>query len=160
KGASAVGFYTTEGKIEATVPVGQHPHEMVVSADGRFLYTTDNGTMAIEQAGTGGNTVSVVDLQTRKRAATIDLRPFRRPHGIDLDRRSGRLYVTTELPDQLLVIDTGSLKVVRTYDTKGKTSHIVTISRDGRWALVSNAGSSNVSAIELATGNVKLVPTA
>ena len=63
KAASSIGFYTWEGKHLGSVPVGKHPHEMRISADGRYAYTTDNGTMKIEQAGEGGNTVSVVDLK-------------------------------------------------------------------------------------------------
>ena len=35
---------------------------MVRSVDGNLLYTTDNGTMRIEQAGVGGNTVSIINL--------------------------------------------------------------------------------------------------
>ena len=38
---------------------------MLRSVDGNLLYTTDNGTMRIEQAGVGGNTVSIIDLAVR-----------------------------------------------------------------------------------------------
>ena len=159
KGDSSLGFYTLEGKMLARVPVGQHPHEMVLSSDGRYLYTTDNGTMRIEQAGTGGNTISIIDLAARKKVGEISLGNFRRPHGIDLDRAHNRLLVSTELPDQLLVIDPATRAVIKTLDTKGRTSHMVVVSRDGGWAYVSNSTSANVSAIDLGTGEVKLIPT-
>ncbi len=158
KAASTLGFYSIDGKLEATAPVGRHPHEMVVSADGRFAYTTDNGTMAIEQAGTGGNTVSIVDLKSRKTAGTVNLGEFRRPHGIDLIRSTGMLLVSTELPDRLLLIDPVKRAVVRTFDTKGKTSHMVTASADGKVAFVSNSSSASVAAIELATGAATVIP--
>jgi YVTN family beta-propeller protein len=125
KAASTLGFYTPEGKLLAQVAVGRHPHEMALSRDGRFVYITDNGTMRIEDAGQGGNTVSVVDVKTRKRIATISLGKFHRPHGLDLDAQSGRLLVTTENPDRLLLIDLASRSVLRTYDTGGKTAHMV-----------------------------------
>ena len=159
KGASALGFYTPEGKLAATVPVGQHPHEMILSKDGRLLYTTDNGTMRIEHAGSGGNTISIVDVVARRKAGEISLGKFHRPHGIDLDDSTGRLVVTTELPDQLLLLDPVKRTVVRTYDTKGKTSHMVTLGPAGKWAYVSNSSSGNVAAVELSTGEVKLIPT-
>src|SRR5438477_2148600 len=111
KAESSVGFYTPEGKKLAAAPVGLHPHEMVLSNDGRYLYTTDNGTMRIEQAGTGGNTVSIVDVRARQKVGEISLGKFRRPHGIDIDRNTGRLAVTTELPDQLLIVDPVARKV-------------------------------------------------
>jgi YVTN family beta-propeller protein len=158
KGGSSLGYYSAAGDYLATVPVGPHPHEMVLSPDGKYLYCTDNGTMQIEQEGKGNNTISMVDVAARKRVE-IPLGNFRRPHGIDIDRATGNVLVTTELPDQLLVIDPNSRKIVRTYDTKGKTSHIVTLGRGGKFAYVSNSTSSNIAAIEMATGAVTLIPT-
>ncbi len=160
KGASSLGFYTPEGKLLTAVEVGRHPHEMVLSADGRYVYITDNGTMRIEQAGKGGNTVSIVGLAARKKVGEISLGEFRRPHGIDLDRRAGTLVVTTELPDKLLLVDPARRTVVKTFDTRGVTSHMVKLSLDGRWAYVSNSTSNNVAAVNLSSGEVKLIPTA
>jgi YVTN family beta-propeller protein len=159
KGASSLAYYSPDSKLLATVPVGQHPHEMVCSADGKYLYTSDNGTMRIENEGTGGNSLSVVDIAARRKAADIPLGNFRRPHGLDIDHKSGHLVVTTEAPDQLVLVDTASRGVIRTYDTKGKTSHMVTFGPNAGWAYVSNAGSGNVSAINLKTAQVKLIPT-
>jgi DNA-binding beta-propeller fold protein YncE len=159
KAGSSLGFYTPDGKHVTSVPVGKHPHEFVVSADGRYAYTTDNGTMLLEQSGQGGNTVSLVDLVNRKKVGEISLGEFRRPHGIDLDRRTGRLAVSCELPDRLLIIDPASRKIVRHYDTKGKTSHMVTLGPKAEWAFVSNSTSDNVAAIHLETGEAKLIPT-
>ncbi len=159
KGASTLGFYTAEGKLVDSAAVGLHPHEMVMSADGRFVYTSDNGTMRIEEPGEGGNTVSIVDIAGRRKVGEISLGRFRRPHGLALDRKTGRLAVTTELPDALLIVDPVRREVVRAYDTNGRTSHMVTLSADGTVAFVSNSGSGNVAAIELATGAVKLIPT-
>ncbi|HXG33434.1 MAG TPA: hypothetical protein VNJ11_08720 [Bryobacteraceae bacterium] len=157
KAESTLGFYTLEGKLLARVPTGRHPHEMAVSADGRLVFITDNGTMRIEEPGMGGNTVSVVDVNTRTRLAEISLGEFRRPHGIALHPASG-LAVTTELPDRLLLIDTASRKITRSFDTGGKTSHIVAWDRQGRWAFVSNAGSQAVAAVDTRTGKVARIP--
>lgn len=159
KGAGSLGFYSAAGEHLADAPVGRHPHEMTLSADGRFLYTTDNGTMRIEEAGTGGNTISIVDLTLRKKTGEISLGKFRRPHGIDLDPKSGLLAVSTELPDQLILIDPARRKIVKTYDTGGKTAHMVAFGPQGRYAYVSNSNSGNVSVIELASGTVKLIPS-
>jgi YVTN family beta-propeller protein len=158
KGHSSLGFYTREGKLLGTAGVGQHPHEMVFSAEGRYAYTTDNGTMRIEQEGTGGNTVSIVDLKERKKVGEINLGDYRRPHGIDIMRSNGHLMVSTELPDQLLELDPVAKKVVRKWDVQGTTPHMVTLSRDEKYAFTSNSRSANISAIELATGKVKLIP--
>ncbi len=159
KGGSSLGYYTLDGKLEATVKTGQHPHEMVLSPDGRLLYATDNGTMRIEQAGAGGNTISIIDLAARKRIGEISLGEFRRPHGLDLDRATGRLAVSCELPDQVLIIDPQARKVIRRYATKGKTAHMVAFGPGARYAYVSNSTSNDVSVINLASGEVKLIPT-
>ena len=159
KGGSSLGYYTPQGKLLGTVPTGQHPHEMVLSRDGRLLYTTDNGTMLIEQAGTGGNTVSIIDVAAKKRIGQISLGDFHRPHGIDLDPATGHLAVSCELPDQLLIVDPVARKVIRRYATQGKTAHMVRFGPGAKFAYVSNSTSSNVSAINLATGAVTLIPT-
>jgi YVTN family beta-propeller protein len=159
KGHSSLGFYSDEGSWIASVPVKQHPHEMVFSADGRYAYTTDNGTMRIEQAGTGGNTVSIIDLKERRKVGEIGTGEFRRPHGIDLVRTTGQLLVSTELPDQLLLLDPLKRQVIGTWPTGGKTAHMVVVTPDGRTAFISNSTSANVSAIDLGTGKVKLIPT-
>ncbi len=159
KGGSSLGFYSSKGEFQESVATGKHPHEMVLSKDGRYIYCTDNGVMMIEQGGAGGNTVSIIDILKREKVGEISLGKYRRPHGIDIDHNTGYLYVSTELPDQLLVIDPQKREVIKTYDAKGKTAHMVRLGPAGKWAYVSNSSSSNVAAIELASGSVKLIPT-
>ena len=159
KGASAMAFYTMDGKEIARTAVRPHPHEMVFSADGRYLYTTDNGTMRIEQEGTGGNFVSIIDVKARKKIGEIDLGKYRRPHAIDLDRATGKLAVTTELPDQLLWIDPKTKKIERTYTTGGKTPHMVVLGPGAKQAYISHSNSGNVTIIDLASGAIKSLPT-
>jgi YVTN family beta-propeller protein len=159
KGGDALGFYQLDGKLLTSVPLGKHPHELVFSADGRYAYITDNGVMRVENAGEGGNTVSIVDLKARKKTGEISLGEFRRPHGIALVPATGRLLVTTELPDQLLLVDPVKRTIIRKYETKGKASHMVVLGRDGKWAYVCNAKSQTVAAIELSSGQVRLIET-
>jgi YVTN family beta-propeller protein len=159
KGHSSLGFYTDDGRLITTAAVQQHPHEMVFSNDGRYAYTTDNGTMRIEQAGTGGNNVSIIDLKERRKVGDISTGQFRRPHGIDIIRATGQLLVSTELPDQLLLLDPVKRAIVKTWPTGGKTAHMVVATPDGRFAFISNSTSANVSAINLATGAITLIPT-
>jgi YVTN family beta-propeller protein len=160
KGSSELLFCSPSGQRLAQVAVGAHPHEIVFSPDGRFAYTSDNGTMRIEQAGTGGNTVSILSIPDRKKIGEISLGRFRRPHGLALDPASGLLAVTTELPDQLLLVDVNQKRISRTFDTKGKTSHMVALSADGKFAYISNSNSSNVSVVDLSSGAVKLLAMA
>ena len=69
KKAGALGFYSPEGKRLSGVKLGEHPHEIVVAADGRTAYISDNGILWMQYAGEGGNTISVVDLKSRTKLA-------------------------------------------------------------------------------------------
>ncbi len=159
KGANALAWYSPDGALQSSVPVGEHPHEMVFSPDRRLLYITDNGIMRIEHAGKGGNTVSIVDVAARRRIGVIPLGENYRPHGIDIDPKTNRLVVTTEGPDGLLLLDATQRRVLRRFDVKGKTSHMVTLGPGAQWAYVSHSGGDTVGAVNLTSGEVKLIRT-
>jgi YVTN family beta-propeller protein len=158
KAGNALGFYDRSGRLIDSVTVGAHPHEMVLAPDGRHVYVSDNGVMLLTDSGDGGNTVSIVDITNRKRVGVISLDRFRRPHGISLDRQTGRLFVTTELPDRLLMLDPAARRVVRDYDNHGRTPHMVTLGPGGSFAYVSNSNSAQVAAIDLQSGEATTIP--
>lgn len=154
KAAGSVGFYDSDFHRIGGAKVGTHPHEIVITPDKKTLYVADNGVMWMTEAGSGDNTVSIVDVASMKRTATIDLGEFRRPHGITYDAKSDRVYVTTEKPSKLLVLDPQARKVVRTYDVKGQAPHIVKLDPKREWAYVSNTDAGNLSAIKLDSNQV------
>ncbi len=157
--AGAVGFYTAEGTRLSGVKVGEHPHEIVLSPDRRTLYVSDNGILWMTNPGEGGNTISIIDVATRRKTGVIDLGGYRRPHGLDIHPVSGRMVSTIENPDGLLLIDPVARKVLRKYDTGGGDPHMVLFDASGAWAYVSNTATHTVAAIHLASGEVKLIPT-
>jgi YVTN family beta-propeller protein len=77
---------------------------------------------------------------------------------LDLDPATGQVFVTTENPNRLLVIDPKSHEILKDYDTKGESSHMVTRSPDGKTAFVSNISTQNISVIDLETSEVELIP--
>jgi YVTN family beta-propeller protein len=155
KVSHSVGFYRADGSRIVAIPVGKHPHEMALSPDGKQLYVSDNGMLWMTDPGAGGNTISIIDVGQRKRTGVIDLGTYRRPHGLDVDPRSGRLVVTVENPDGLLLVDPKARKVVRFYELKGGVPHMVKLSADGEWAYCSNTGTGTLAAIRLETGEIK-----
>ncbi len=157
--AGQVGFYDAAGARTGGVKVGTHPHEIVLSADKKFAYVSDNGILWMQYAGEGGNTISVINLARREKAGVIDLGKNRRPHGMDLDPRTGRLLCTTENPFGLLLIDTKTRKIARRYDVKGDAPHMVLLDKKAEWAYVSNTTTNTIAAVHLESGNVKLIPT-
>ena len=142
KKAGKVGFYTEEGRRLGEVQVGRYPHEMAFSPDRRLLYVTDNGMLWMTDPGEGGNSISIIDVRSRKKTGVIDLGNFRRPHGIAVLPRSGEIVVTIENPYGLLRIDPVARKVVRKYDVAGKSPHMVLLGDRTAW--VSNRRRTNV----------------
>jgi len=155
--SGTVGFYDANGRHISDAKVGLHPHEMALSTDGKTIYVSDNGVIWMTETGAGENTVSVIDVATRKRTGVIDLGTYHRPHGITVDPRTGQLFVTTEHPNALLVIDLATRKIMKAIDVKGQAPHMVVLSADSEWAFTSDSNSGDLSAIRLATGEVKLI---
>jgi YVTN family beta-propeller protein len=129
---------------------------MSLSADKKTLYVADNGVLWMTETGPGENTLSVIDIPSQRRTAVIDLGQFRRPHGVTFDEASGRVWVTTEQPSQLLSVDPVKRQILRRYDVQGKAPHIVNIGPGG-WAFTSNTDTGTVAAINTDSGDVRLI---
>ena len=48
-----VAFFDAGGKVLKEVSVGGHPHELALSPDGRYVYSTDNGVVWMTETGPG-----------------------------------------------------------------------------------------------------------
>jgi YVTN family beta-propeller protein len=150
--ASLVDLAT--GRVAATVPTGDGPHEVAVSPDGRLAVVTNYGR---SQA---GSTLTVIDVPAGGVAKTIDLAPHRRPHGVAWLADGRRIVVTAEEDRALLTVDVDTGAIVSKVETGQKVSHMVAVTPDGVRAFVANIGSGSVSVIDLREGKlVKDVPT-
>lgn len=148
KGDHSLGYYDFEmgGELDR-VPIDPYPHEFAISPDGRFAYMAHFGVALAEHEGAGGNTVSTVDIQGRRRVGTIDCGAYRRPHDVAFDAKGG-LYVLSEGTSRLLVIrDPWSGRIDHAIPTGGAGSHIVSVTRDGALAFCSNMESNTVTAV-------------
>ena len=112
---NAVGFYTSSGSRAADVQLGQTPHEMVLSGDGRFDNVSDHGVLWMDYDGLGGHTLAIVDLKLRRRHGVFPLGKFYRLHGIAADPRSSRAFVTSE--NQIGIVSVRERNVVQVIDT-------------------------------------------
>jgi phospholipase C len=159
KAAGRIGFYDAEGNRIGETRIGAFPHEIAASPDRRTLYVTDNGVLWMTDQGEGGNTISIIDAVSLKRSGVIDLGRYRRPHGIAYHAGTGRLAVTIENPDGLLLVDPVQRKVLRMYNTQGEDPHMVVFDAPGEWAYVSNSATDTVAAIHFASGKTQLIAT-
>ena len=154
---SSVGFYASSGNRVGGVLVGETPHEVALSHNGRYAYVTDNGVLWMDYDGPGGNTISIIDLATGRRDGILPLGKFHRPHGIALDPNSSRAFVTAENPDRLVLVDLDARAVIRDFDNGGGDPHMVTFGKDGVWGYVSNTASGTVGAVHAVTGELRLI---
>ncbi|OSC57446.1 hypothetical protein B5181_32355 [Streptomyces sp. 4F] len=149
KSGHAVGFYDAgSGRRMRTVPLPDHPHEMVVDSRKRFAYVGHYGVRMSSTVGEGGAAVFVIDLAGRSLARTIDTRPFNRIHGMGIDERD-RLYALSEEKAVLLGFDTPATDEAptRAVPAHGIKTHLFTLSRDGERAYVTGLLSHTVSLV-------------
>ena len=140
------------GKTLATIaePIaGQWGHEVAVSADGRTAYVPVYGDSGVGRPGADGRVMLVIDVPSRKVVRTVDFGHGVRPHLPVLDAEHHLLYVTTELDDAVTAIDTRTLQIVGKVPTGAKESHMLAISRDGRFGYTANVGPGSVSVLDL-----------
>lgn len=148
KGDHSLGYYDFETGTELDrVPIDPFPHEFAISPDGRLAYMAHFGVALAEDEGPGGNTVSVVDIQARRRVGTIHCGEYRRPHDVTFDA-TGALYVLSEGSSNLLVVnDPRSGRIDHVIPTGGEGSHKVSVVRDGSMAFCSNMNSDTVGVV-------------
>lgn len=133
------------GEIAGRVPVGQGPHELVVSTDGRYAFASNYGTGPAP-----GHTISMIDIRARKELRRIDVAPLQRPHGLAF--ANGKLYFTAEANKKIARYDPAADKVDWEFETGQNGTHMVLPTRDAQMFFTSNIGSDSVSMIEQGAG--------
>jgi len=134
------------GRTWLTLPTGEGPHEVAVSPDGTLAVVTDYG------AATDGHTLTVYDLARGEVKDTIELGPFRRPHGVQFLGRSSKAVVTVESQRAVLVVDVAAGEVLKAIPTNAGGSHMVVTDPEGTRAYVANMGAGSVSVLDLEEG--------
>lgn len=134
------------------IPVGEAPHELAVSPDGKTAVVCNYGV-----GGKPGNTLSVIDIPGKKNVKTIDLGTYTRPHGIEFIN-DNEVVVTSEATKNLIKVHTGSGSVSLVAFTDQASSHMVAWSPSDQMAYVANITPGTVSAISATENKVtKLV---
>lgn len=143
----SVSMFDLDAGIEiARLPIGPHiPHEVAVSPDGRTALTGEYGGND-----NPGRHLVVIDVVAARIAGRIDLGPESRPHSVAFLPDGRRAVATMELSDQLALVDTVDLRVLRTFPTGGRDGHMVRLHPSGEFAYVaSRGGEGSLSVISL-----------
>jgi DNA-binding beta-propeller fold protein YncE len=135
------------GEKSREFATGHGPHEVAVSPDQRHAVVADYGTE------TPGHTLTVIDWTPAAAGATrtIDLGADTRPHGLAF-LPDGRLTVTTEGSDNLLVVDIATGEVQQRIPVGKGIGHMVAVSPDGHTAWVTHIRQGTLTKIDLQTG--------
>jgi YVTN family beta-propeller protein len=120
------------------VPTGAAPHEVAASSDGRLAFVSNYGSAA-----TPGNSISVIDVGTRKEIQRVDLGPLRRPHGLDF--AGGKLYFTCEVNKAVARYDPATNQLDWLIGTGQNSTHMVRVSADLNHLFTANIGSGSIS---------------
>ncbi len=136
-------------------------HEVAASPDGKTAFVPIYGNSGVGKQGTDGSTMDVVDLASRKVVKTVDFGHGIRPHKPIYDPNSGLLYVTTELDHSVTAIDPHTFEIVGSIPTGAAESHMLAITRNGRYGYTANVGPGSVSVLDLkARKTVTVIPVA
>jgi len=132
-------------KVLARVPTGEAPHELTASADGRFAFVCNYGT-----ADRPGNTISVIDIASRKEVNRVDLGALLRPHGIA--ESGGKIYFTIEGSRAVARYDPVVGRVDWTMGTGQAGTHMVVVASTSGKIYTANRDSDTVSSFDPAKG--------
>lgn len=121
------------------ISVGNDPHEVVASSDGRTAWVSNYG---------GGqfNTLAVLDLVNAKALAPVDLGVLHGPHGLDFV--GGKVWFTAETNKVIGRVDPATSKVDWVLGTGQNRTHMIWVSKDEQRIVTTNANAGTVSLIE------------
>ncbi len=132
-------------KVINRVPVGNDPHEVIASGDGRTAYASNYGFGAY-------NTLAVVDLVGQKALPSVDLGPLRGPHGLAF--ADGKTWFTAEAAKVIGRYDPATKKVDWVLGTGQNRTHMIWVSPDLNRIITTNVNSATVSIMEKVAVNM------
>ncbi len=129
--------------VVARMPVGDDPHEVIVSADGHSAYVSNYGFGKF-------HTLTKVDLIGQKQAETIDLGAMRGPHGLAF--ADGKVWFTAEASKAIGSFDPAEDKIDRIIGIGQNRTHMIYVFPDVKRIVTTNVNSATVSVLDKTEG--------
>ena len=126
-------------KVTGKAPVGEDPHEVIASSDGKSAYVSNYG-------GGAYNTLAVIDLIALKALPSVDLGPLRGPHGLFFI--DGKTWFTAEAAKAIARYDPAMKKVDWILGTGQNRTHMIYVTDDLKRIFTTNIASATVSIID------------
>ncbi len=135
--------------VLAWVPVGDDPHEVVASADGKTAYVSNYGFGAF-------HTLAVIDLVERKQLPFIDLGALLGPHGLVFEK--GKVWFTAEAAKAIGSYDPAAGKIDWILGTGQDRTHMLFVFPDAKRILTTNVNSATVTIMDKTEGRAGAPP--
>lgn len=126
--------------LTTKIPVGEDPHEIVISLDGSRAFVSN------PQMNASGHEINVIDLTNLKAEKSVDTRPFYIPHGMVL--RSDSLWYTAQGSKSVVLYNTSKNEPQQVFGTGQDFTHLIWLSKDGNKFCTTNVESGTVSVFE------------
>lgn len=123
-------------KVITRIPVGEDPHEVVASADGKTAYVCIYGGGSLHE-------INVIDLVKQRPLTTIDTRPLFGPH--DITFVNGKAWFTAEGSKAIGRYDPTTGKLDWSMGTGQDRTHMIYVTADGKRIYTTNISSGTVS---------------
>ena len=123
-------------KIITTLPVGEDPHEIIASTDGKLAYVTIYGGGSLHE-------LNVLDLVSQKPLTNVDTRPLFGPHGLVFV--NGKAWFSAEGSKAVGSYDPSTGKVDWSMGTGQDRTHMIYVTPDARKIYTTNVSSGTVS---------------
>ena len=125
--------------VVARVPVGDDPHEVVASADGKTAYVSNYGFGSL-------HTLAVIDLVAQKPLPSVDLGALKGPHGLVFE--GGKVWFTAEAAKAIGRYDPVSAKIDWVMGTGQDRTHMLWVSRDLKRIATTNVSAATVTVMD------------
>lgn len=136
-------------KAVARIPVGEDPHEVAASSDGRTAYVSNYGFGRF-------HTLTVIDLVGQKQKTVIDLGALRGPHGLDFVE--GKVWFTAEAAKAIGSYDPATEKIDWIMGTGQNRTHMIYVFPDAKRILTTNVSSATVTILDHTEGPAGMAP--
>lgn len=136
------------GERLRSLPLPDFPHEFVTDSHARYAYVGHYGVETSGHPGPGGHSILQIDLHSASLVRTINLYPFNRIHGLQMDAKD-RLYALSEEKATLLILDNPTIDEGprRALSSGGIKSHLFALTEDGQTAYCMNLLSHTVAKV-------------
>lgn len=126
-------------KVITRIPVGEDPHEVIASSDGKTAYVSIYGGGSLHE-------LNVIDLVAQKRLVNVDTRPLFGPHGLVF--ANGKAWFSAEGSKSVGSYDPATGKLDWSMGTGQERTHMIWVSDDAKKIYTTNVNAGTVSILE------------